>query len=80
MHIGPPNGDPPPFTYQTREAVFKYGGTRAGNFLRLSLVVMRRRGVIRLMILVLWGFRCPEALEGNGMVLADEDMVSEGGG
>ncbi|CAF9940008.1 MAG: hypothetical protein HETSPECPRED_002133 [Heterodermia speciosa] len=31
VYIGPPNGDPPPFTYQVRETTFVYTGTRAGG-------------------------------------------------
>ena len=31
VFIGPPNGDLPPFSYQTRDTTFTYLGTRTGN-------------------------------------------------
>ena len=37
MFIGPPNGDPPPFSYQTRSTTFTYaGGDTGGNTLTVG--------------------------------------------
>lgn len=37
VFIGPPNGDPPPFDYETRQATFTYYGSGGGNTLTIRL-------------------------------------------
>ena len=48
VFIGPPNGDPPPFTSQTRETTFTYLGTRQGNVFTVEFSCTAPAGFYRI--------------------------------